>query len=88
MKDSRKLERVFKGVANHWRIEILELIAKKPGITLHEITDHLNGNFRTISEHTRKLVVAGLINKKYMGNEVLHELSPYGEKVLKILKEF
>jgi predicted transcriptional regulator len=88
MKDSRKLERVFKGVSNHWRIEILKLIKKSPEITLLDISYKLNANFTTISEHTKKLVTAGLVNKKYVGREVAHTLSPYGEKVLKTLQTF
>lgn len=88
MKDSRKLERVFKGASNHWRIEILILVEKRPEITLHDMADKLQANFKTISEHTKKLVAAGLIRKKYLGREVTHELSPYGEKVCEILKSF
>jgi len=88
MKDSRKLERVFKGISNHWRIEILKLINKNPGITLLDISYKLDANFKTISEHSKKLVSAGLVNKKYLGREVTHSLSPYGEKVLKILQTF
>jgi len=88
MKDSRKLERVFKGAANHWRIEILVLIKKNPEITLIEIADKLKANFKTVSEHTKKLVAAGLVNKKYLGRSVNHVLSPYGEKMLEILKHF
>jgi len=88
MKDSRKLERVFKGTANHWRIEILLLIKKNPEITMFEIARLLHGNNKTISEHTKKLVIAGLIRKKYFGREVTHILSPYGEKICEILKKF
>jgi len=88
MKDSRKLERVFKGTANHWRIEILLLIKRNPEITMFEIARVLHGNKKTISEHTKKLVIAGLIRKKYLGREVTHILSPYGEKICEILRKF
>lgn len=87
-KKSRHLERIFKGVANHWRVEIIFLIGKNSGITLDEIAKKLKGNLRTISEHTRKLANAGLIRKKYRGLFVEHTLSPYGEKMIEILKEF
>lgn len=88
MKDSRKLERVFKGVSNHWRIEILLLIKKNPDITLFNIAQKLDANFKTISEHTKKLAVAGLVKKHYQGRGVSHNLSPYGEKILTILRTF
>jgi DNA-binding MarR family transcriptional regulator len=88
LKTPKQLERYFKGVANHWRIEILDLIAKKEGITLENISETLDCNLKTISEHTRKLVQAGLVNKKYKGREVMHSLSPYGQRFLKFIKTF
>ena len=87
-KTAKQLERHLKGVANHWRIAILFLIGKEKGINVEGIASRLNGNFKTISEHTRKLVQAGLVQKKYKGTNVLHFLSPYGEKFVKFLKEF
>lgn len=88
MKEPKKLERIFKGVANHRRIQILVLIKKNPEITLFSIAQNLKANFKTIAEHTRRLVIAGLINKARAGNTALHTLSPYGERVYNILKEF
>jgi len=82
------MERHFKGLANHWRISILILVGKKSGITLDQITNELNANFKTISEHTRKLAQSGLLNKKYQGRNVVHSLSPYGEKLVEFIKSF
>ena len=87
-KTSKQLERHFKGVANHRRIDILFLIHKNEGITLDKISKHLNCNIKTISEHTRRLVQAGLVNKKYLKNNVKHSLSPYGLKMIKLLNLF
>ncbi len=83
-KTAKQLERHFKGVANHWRIDILNLIAKNENVSLEGIAGRLNCNAKTISEHTKKLVQAGLINKHYQGRTVAHALSPYG----KIFYEF
>ena len=88
MKTTKSLERVFKGVANHRRIEIVLLLKKNPDMTLLTIANKLECNLKTIAEHTRRLVIAGLVNKTRMDNMVLHTLSPYGEKVVKILMEF
>ena len=77
-KNSKQLERHFKGVANYRRIDILSLIAKSEGITVDEIAGELRMNFKTASEHTRRLVQAGLIRKSYRGRAVAHALSPYG----------
>jgi len=87
-KTAKQLERYFKGVANHRRIEILRLISKIEGITVDGVCQKLNANFKTISEHTRRLVQAGLVNKKYRGRQVEHYLSPYGKKFLKFIDSF
>lgn len=88
MKTAKQLEKHFKGISNHRRIDILILVSENPGITVDGISEHLNCNFKTISEHTRKLVHAGLLDKKYKGTAVAHSLSPYGIKVLDFLKLF
>jgi predicted transcriptional regulator len=87
-KTPRQMERHLKGVANHYRIAILLLISSEPKISLEAIVQTLKANEKTIGEHTRRLVVAGLINKDHKGNYVEHTLSPYGEKVVKFLKLF
>jgi len=87
-KTPRQMERHLKGVANHWRISILYLISENDGISLDEISEKLGGNVKTISEHTKKLVQAGLVNKRYRGKFVEHSLSPYGKKFVQFLKSF
>lgn len=88
LKTARQMERHLKGISNHYRIEILLLISKSKGITLEAIIEILDANKKTISEHTRRLVSAGLINKKYHGKYVEHNLSPYGVIVVDFLKKF
>ena len=82
------MERHLKGMANHYRIEILLLIAKREGITLDEVIDILKANEKTIGEHTRRLVSAGLVNKRHNGVFVELSLSPYGKMFVNFLKSF
>ena len=82
------MERHLKGMANHYRIEILLLVAAREAITLEDIIDALGANGKTIGEHTRRLHQAGLINKKYRGKFVEHTLSPYGRTFVSFLKSF
>lgn len=82
------MERHLKGMANHYRIEILLIIAGREGITLKDIVDAIGANEKTIGEHTRRLYQAGLINKKYRGKFVEHVLSPYGKTFVRFLKVF
>jgi DNA-binding MarR family transcriptional regulator len=88
IKTPKQIERHLKGVANHRRIEILFLIAKNDGITVEKVAEALKCNFKTISEHIRRLVQAGLVNKKYQGRQVAHSLSPYGKKIYLFIKTF
>jgi DNA-binding MarR family transcriptional regulator len=86
-KTPAQLERNFKGVANHRRIEILLLVSREENISLIGISRALKCNFKTLSEHTRKLAHAGLLNKSRMGDgAVRHTLSPYGKKFVKFIE--
>jgi predicted transcriptional regulator len=87
-KSSRKLERHFKGVSNHRRIDMLLLIKRRPGITLDGLMKELNGNQKTFSEHARRLMLAGLVEKSYMGRSVEHRLTPYGELFANFIIKF
>ena len=88
-KTPEQLERNFKGAANHRRIEVLLLVSKEDNITLNGIAKTLKCNFKTLSEHTKKLVHAGLLDKKHMGDgAVRHSLSPYGKKFVKFIESF
>ncbi len=88
LKTAKQLERYFKGVANHRRISILLLVAKNPNMTLEQISESLDCNLKTISEHTRRLVQAGLMNKEYKGRKVEHKVSPYGKIFCQFIVKF
>ncbi len=87
-KTVKTLERHFKGVANHRRIQILLYVARHPDTTVYILTEQLKCNFRTTSAHTQRLVTAGLIEKQYRGVEVMHNLTPYGERFVAFIKDF
>jgi len=86
IKTARQMERHLKGVANHRRIEILLLVAERGNITLGDIVESIGANQKTVGEHTRRLYIAGLIDKKYQGKFVNHSLSPYGKTFVQFLK--
>lgn len=88
IKTAKQMERHLKGMANHYRIEILLFIANNNSTSLEDIVKSLNANEKTIGEHTRRLFVAGLINKKYRGKFVEHSLSPYGKTFVSFLELF
>lgn len=88
LKTAEQMERHFKGMANHHRINILLLVSIRQGITWHNIAKQLHANFKTISQHTRYLTQAGLLTKKYLGRKVKNTLSPYGEIFVRFIKDF
>lgn len=86
MKQTRKLERIVRGFSNHRRIEILDLLERKPELSVIEIANELNINFKTASEHIRRLAIAGLVLKRSEGSAVRHCLSSLGKLTLKFLR--
>ncbi|MCR4328382.1 MAG: winged helix-turn-helix domain-containing protein [Patescibacteria group bacterium] len=78
---SRRLERIIKGFANHRRLEIFELLKKKPELSVEEIADELRMNYQNASDHIRKLAIAGLVIKRYEGTTVRHKLTLRAEAV-------
>lgn len=87
-KTFRQMERNFKGLANHYRLAILLLLLKYNELTLEQIVELLKANTKTISEHTHRLVRAGLVKKYYLSNYVAHRLTPYGKEFALIVKNF
>lgn len=83
-----QIERIVKGFANHRRIEILELLKKTPELSLVDISKTLNINFRTASDHIKKMATAGLIIKRTDGLSVRHKLTERGLSILSFLKIF
>ena len=88
IKKVRRIERVFKGVANHNRVRILEFIATQNKTTLWQIGQRLNINIKNASQHTERLKKAGLIEKSYFGQQVMHILTPYGQKIYDFIRTF
>ncbi len=81
-----QIERVVKGFANHRRIEILELLSKNPEMSLADIAKTLNINFRTASDHIRKMATSGFVIKRSEGLVVHHKITIKGASVLNFLK--
>ena len=85
-KQYRALERIVKGFANHRRIEILELLKKEPELSVADVSEKLNINFKTASEHIRRLHIADLVLKRCEGNNVRHKITNRAHSILKFLR--
>ncbi len=75
----------MKGVANHRRVEVLLLLKESPELSVSELARLLRINFRTASEHMRKLVHAGLAMKRSDSVSVRHRLTKLGDHMLHFL---
>jgi len=80
------LERLVRGFSNHRRIEILTLLELKPELSVAEIAEELKINFKTASEHIRRLAIAGLVLKRSESTNVRHALTARGKAILKFLR--
>lgn len=85
-KSYHQLERIIRGVSNHRRIQILELLKKKPELSVADVSEILNINFKTASDHIRRLAIAGFVLKRSDGNSVRHKLTNRGLSILKFLR--
>jgi DNA-binding transcriptional ArsR family regulator len=85
-KTARQLERIVKGFANHRRIEMMELLAREPELSLQEVAAGLRIGIKTASEHMRRLAIAGLVLKRHEGTFVRHRLTDRGQAILKFLR--
>lgn len=85
-KSYHQLERIMKGASNHRRIQILELLKETPELSVLNIAEKLEVNFKTISEHVKRLAVAGLVLKRHDGNSVRHKITTRGLSILKFLR--
>ena len=70
--DLSQLVLFFKGLANPFRLKILNELIKKPGLNVEQITILVKGNFKTISVHLKKMERGRLLSKRYKGLSVHH----------------
>ncbi|MCH7529978.1 winged helix-turn-helix transcriptional regulator [Patescibacteria group bacterium] len=85
-KTYRELERIARGFSNHRRIQIMELLHKKPELSVDEIANELDVNFKTISEHIRRLAISAIVLKRPDGSSVRHKITKRGVDILKFLR--
>ena len=62
------------------------LLERKPELSLSQICEELKVNFKTASEHVRRLAIAGIVLKRSDGTYIRHALSPVGKSILKFLR--
>lgn len=82
MMSFRKLEKIAKGTASHRRLQILDLLEREPELSVTEISIKIKSDLKNVSEHIRKLSIAGLIIKRNQGKTIRHKLTDRGSMIL------
>ena len=82
---TKRLERIVKGFAHHRRIEILQLLRDQPDLCIGEISEKLQIEIKTASEHVRRLVLSGLVTKRQQAREVRLRLADGTRSILAFL---
>ncbi len=85
-KNYRTLERLVRGFSNHRRIQIMEVLKKTPEMSVDEVAELLNINYKTAADHLRRLAIAGLVLKKSDSVSIRHKLTDRAAYVLKFLR--
>ena len=85
--NTKRLQKIVKGFSNHRRIQIMELLRKYPDLSLSDIATRTKINIKTVSEHTKRLEHADLIEKNYRGRDVSHKLTQLGKNILTFLRK-
>ncbi|HEY4498835.1 MAG TPA: helix-turn-helix domain-containing protein [Candidatus Paceibacterota bacterium] len=86
MNDVRKGERIFKGVAHKYRLQILDLLKRKPELSIIEISEALTIGLKNVSQHIAKMEIAGLLMKRHDGNFVKLKLTARGSSILQFYR--
>ncbi|MEO8287329.1 MAG: metalloregulator ArsR/SmtB family transcription factor [Chloroflexota bacterium] len=71
-----EIEHVFRALADHHRLYLLDLLAQTDGQTLTELSAHLPMSRFGAMKHLRVLEDAGLVSARKVGREKLHHLNP------------
>ena len=82
MNDTKKGERIFKGVAHKYRLQVLDLLKRKPELSVMEISEMLKTGLKNISQHIAKMEIAGLLMKRHDGSFVKLKLTDRGRSIL------
>lgn len=78
----KKEIKILKALANEKRIEILQILAKSPSLSVGDIAEDIHLHFKSTSKHLQKLVEAGFLEQRRDGLYVVHSLKKWAERLL------
>ena len=81
-KPANTQERIFKGLANHRRLQILRILKSRGPVSLDKVAEICGIQAPTACEHARKLRLAGLVFRRRLRRCIHLELTERGEFAL------
>ena len=81
-KSENSQERIFKGLANHRRLQILRILQSRGPVSLDKVAEICGIQAPTACEHARKLRIAGLVFRRRLRRCIQLELTERGELAL------
>jgi len=81
-KPENSQERIFKGLANHRRLQILRILQNRGPVSLDKVAEICGIQAPTACEHARKLRLAGLVFRRRLRRCIHLELTERGEVAL------
>lgn len=72
----RRMDAVFKALADESRRKLLDLLHKNNGQTLSQLCGHLDMTRQAVAKHLALLEAANLVATVWQGREKLHYLNP------------
>lgn len=60
----------------------MDLLEKNPELSVSEISEKIKSDLKNVSEHIRKLTIAGLVIKRNQGKNIRHKLTSRGVTIL------
>jgi DNA-binding MarR family transcriptional regulator len=81
-KPENSQERIFKGLANHRRLQILRILQNRGPVSLDKVAEICGIEPPTACEHARKLRLAGLVFRRRLRRCIHLELTERGESAL------
>ena len=77
-------ERIFKGLANHRRLQILRILQNRGPVSLDKVAEICGIQAPTACEHARKLRLAGLVFRRRLRRCIHLELTERGQFALQV----
>ena len=65
----------------------MHLLKREPELSVERIAEKVESGYENISDHLRKMAIAGLVLKRNEGNMVRHKLTPRAESILVFCKK-